>query len=98
MKKVGVFEKNFNYIFYDLKCFLKYQFCVDKILWVWYYILGTFVPVEHHLRWRLLPIQQRGANFSFSPFNFMEGGGNHVHHINRTVNAFDLDYRSRRIF
>ena len=57
------------------------------------------VPVEHHLRWRLLPVYTEGSeNFLFLPSISLEGGGNHVCNVGRTVNVIILDYRSRRVF
>ena len=56
-------------------------------------------PVEHLYGGGLLPSFQKGANISFVSLRvLLEGGGNDVHNIDRSVNAFDLDYRSRRLF
>ena len=37
--------------------------CIDLFCRLWYNIIGTSVPVEHHTRWRLLPLIGNADSF-----------------------------------
>ncbi len=91
------YKASFSRLAFAKKGLLKTDSNLDLICRIWYNNYGTSCTRRAPYGGGCFP-SVKGAKVSFSPFNKMEGGGNHVHHIGRITDVSVLAYRSRRVF